>query len=73
MRTIYGINPVREALRAGNSVIENIFIAANKKSAQIEEIEKLAHSKKIRVTRCDTDKLGEISGTKKDQGIAAVL
>jgi 23S rRNA (guanosine2251-2'-O)-methyltransferase len=67
---IWGRNPVLEALRAGRP-LEKIFIAHDSKIPKA--ILKLAQEKGIKVQKTSRKKIEELAGTKKTQGIIALL
>ncbi len=67
---IYGINPVAEALKSGYQVMK-IYISENFRDR--EGIISTAKSKGIKISKVNKRKLFEISGTKKNQGIVAII
>lgn len=72
MRTIYGINPVLEALRSG-AVIDKVFISEGRTGKAAFEIVKLAGQKKIDVARVVPQELTKLAGSERHQGVAALL
>ena len=72
MRTVYGVNPVLEALRA-SVAIDRILISEGRTGKASADILRLAREKKIEVSRMPDEELRRISGTEKHQGVAAVL
>jgi 23S rRNA (guanosine2251-2'-O)-methyltransferase len=72
MRTIYGINPVTEALRAGKN-IDRVVVSDTRGDKAVVSIIKAASDKGIEVKRAPEDELRRISKTEKHQGVAAVL
>lgn len=72
MRTIYGINPVTEALRAGKN-IDRVVVSDTRGDKAVVSIMKAATDKGIEVKRAPEDELRRISKTEKHQGVAAVL
>ncbi|MBI2400123.1 MAG: 23S rRNA (guanosine(2251)-2'-O)-methyltransferase RlmB [Deltaproteobacteria bacterium] len=72
MRTIYGINPVTEALRAGKN-IDRVVVSDTRGDKAVALIMKSASDKGIEVKRAPEDELRRISKTEKHQGVAAVL
>lgn len=72
MRTIYGINPVTEALRAGKN-IDRVVVSDARGDKAVVSIMKAASDKGIEVKRAPEDELRRISKTEKHQGVAAVL
>ncbi|WP_457639930.1 23S rRNA (guanosine(2251)-2'-O)-methyltransferase RlmB [Persephonella sp.] len=67
---IWGRNPVIEALKAGRS-LEKILIAHD--THLPKELVKLAEKKKIKVQRVPRRKVEEVAGTKKTQGVVALV
>ncbi|MEO2152939.1 MAG: 23S rRNA (guanosine(2251)-2'-O)-methyltransferase RlmB [Aquificota bacterium] len=68
--TIWGRNPIIEALRAGRS-LEKIFVAHD--SHPPRELLKLAKQKGVKVQKIPRKKVEELAGTKKTQGVVALL
>ncbi len=68
--TIWGRNPIIEALRAGRS-LEKIFVAHD--SHPPKELLRLAKQKGVKVQRVPRKKVEELAGTKKTQGVVALL
>ncbi len=68
--TVWGRNPILEALRSGKS-IEKIYIAHD--SRPPKSILKLAQEKGIKVQKVSRKKVEELAGTKKTQGVVALL
>src|SRR3989304_4037941 len=69
---IYGPNPVFESLHSKRTV-EKLLILAGSRNKRLLDIENLAVKKGIYVKRVNREKLFEISGTDKNQGIVAFL
>lgn len=69
--TIYGKNPVKEALDAGLP-IQKIFMAAGGKQKRDQKIEQLARQRGIPIRFVDRKKLIELAGHEGTQGIVAV-
>ena len=67
---IWGRNPVIEAIKSGRS-LEKILIAHD--SHIPKEIYKLAENKKIKIQKVPRKKVEELAGTKKTQGIVALV
>lgn len=68
--TIWGRNPVAEALRAGRQ-IEKIYVAHD--TSPPREILRLAKERGVKVQRVSRSKVEELAGTKKTQGVVALL
>ncbi len=82
MRTIYGINPVREALRSDPESIKRVIVsgargaAAGKGNAgdrARRELLKLAEESRVSIERMAAERLSSLTGTEKHQGIAAEI
>jgi 23S rRNA (guanosine2251-2'-O)-methyltransferase len=76
-RIVYGINPVKEAMRSGAQfdrlLVQRGPASSRKPSSALDELIKQAHSHAIRVETADMDELKRVSGTQKHQGIVAVM
>ena len=68
--TIWGRNPVLEALKSGKS-LEKILIAHD--TSLPKEIVAIAKEKGIKTQRVPRKKVEELAGTKKTQGVVALL
>jgi 23S rRNA (guanosine2251-2'-O)-methyltransferase len=75
-RIIYGINPVREAIRSG-AKFERLFISSKRsgssKGSSMSELIKEARDKGIRVEPVDAANLNSLSETENHQGIVGVM
>ncbi len=69
---IYGINPVKEALKSDRS-INSILIASGDRNRQVHEIITEAKSQKIPVKEVPQSKLNLVSDTKNHQGVVAYV
>ncbi|MEJ5173337.1 MAG: 23S rRNA (guanosine(2251)-2'-O)-methyltransferase RlmB [Hydrogenothermaceae bacterium] len=67
---IWGRNPVIEALKAGRS-LEKILIAHD--SHPPKELMELAQKRKVKVQKVSRQKVEELAGTKKTQGVVALI
>ena len=67
---VWGRNPILEAIRAGREV-EKIYVAHD--SHPPKELVKLAREKGIKIQRIARRKVEELAGTKKTQGVVALL
>ncbi|WP_456383807.1 23S rRNA (guanosine(2251)-2'-O)-methyltransferase RlmB [Persephonella sp.] len=67
---IWGRNPIIEALKSGRA-LEKILVAHD--SHPPKELIKLAEKKKVKVQRVPRKKVEEIAGTKKTQGVVALV
>lgn len=72
MRVVYGINPVKEALK-GASPIEKIIVSSGRVDRAAEEIIRAAAAKDIPIERAPREELDRVTGTKDHQGAAAVF
>lgn len=72
MRTIYGINPVTEALRAGKN-IDRVVVSETRADRTAASIMKAASEKGIEVRRAAEDELKRLAKTDKHQGVVAVI
>ncbi len=69
---IYGINPVKEAIRAERS-INSILIASGSHNRQVHEIIELAKERKLPVKEVPASKLNLVSDTKNHQNVVAYV
>ncbi len=67
---IHGKNPILEALRA-NKPVEKVFIAHD--SHPPHQVVKLCKERGIKIQRVPRQKIEELAGTKKTQGIVALI
>ncbi|WP_293444838.1 23S rRNA (guanosine(2251)-2'-O)-methyltransferase RlmB [Persephonella sp.] len=67
---IWGRNPIIEALRSGKS-LEKILVAHD--SHPPKELVKLAEKNKVKIQKVPRKKVEDIAGTKKTQGVAALV
>jgi len=67
---IWGRNPIIEAIKSGRS-LEKILVAHD--SHPPKELIKLAEKRKIKIQRVPRKKVEELAGTKKTQGVVALL
>ena len=72
MRIIYGINPVKEALKASPEKMEKIIISIERASGT-DEIIQAARAMNIEVIRAPREEIDAIAGTPKNQGVAASI
>ncbi len=69
---IYGINPVKEALRAGRQM-NAILIVTGSNNKQIHEIIELAKERKVPIKEVPQSKLNIVCDTKNHQNVAAYV
>ncbi|SNZ07869.1 23S rRNA (guanosine2251-2'-O)-methyltransferase [Persephonella hydrogeniphila] len=67
---IWGRNPIVEALKSGRT-LEKILIAHD--SHPSKELIKLAEKNRVKIQRVPRKKVEEIAGTKKTQGVVAII
>lgn len=72
MNTIYGRNPVVEALQSGQT-IEKIYIQRGIGGGTIQHIFKLARQKRVPVVQASHQKLTQMIGGSKHQGVIALI
>jgi 23S rRNA (guanosine2251-2'-O)-methyltransferase len=74
MRVVYGLNPVRELLRAASAEISELWLAAGgTRGAAFAELERLARAAGAKVRTAPRPKLDRLAGTDRHQGVAAVV
>ena len=71
MRVVYGVNPVRELLRAGGQGVAEVWLAEGGRSA--EELERLARGAGAKVRGAPRAKLDQLAGSDRHQGAVAVV
>lgn len=71
-QAIFGRQPVREALRAGVPMVR-LWLQAGLSGGSLSEIEALARSRRIVVQRVPPERLEELSGGGRHQGVAALV
>jgi 23S rRNA (guanosine2251-2'-O)-methyltransferase len=74
VRTIYGMNPVRELLRAGGEGLSELWLAeGGDRTRAFEELARLARATGARVREAPRQKLERLAGTDRHQGVVAVV
>ncbi|MGD2269110.1 MAG: 23S rRNA (guanosine(2251)-2'-O)-methyltransferase RlmB [Desulfobacterales bacterium] len=68
---LYGIHPVREALKAARRGIFEVYIAQEKASGRLEKLTALSGSRSIAVKTVKGLRLKQLTGTAQHQGVAA--
>lgn len=71
MRVVYGVNPVRELLRAGGQGVAELWLVEGGRAT--EELEKLARGTGAKVRAAARPKLDQLAGTDRHQGAVAVV
>lgn len=74
MRVVYGVNPVRELLRAGGEGLAELWLAdGGARGAALADLERLGRAAGAKVRRAPRPKLDRLAGTDHHQGIVAVV
>lgn len=74
MRILYGMNPVRELLRAGGEGLSELWLAeGGTRGAAFGDLEQLARQAGAKVRTAPREKLDRLSGTDRHQGVVAVV
>src|SRR5512138_331732 len=74
MRILYGVNPVREVLRAGGEGVSELWLAeGGTRGAAFAELERLGRAAGAKVRAAPRPKLDRLAGTDRHQGIVAVV
>jgi 23S rRNA (guanosine2251-2'-O)-methyltransferase len=71
IEVLYGHHPVNEALRAGKRTIAEIWLARDKSSPRLNQVEERAHSSDIALTRVSPARLTALAGSERHQGVCA--
>ena len=74
MRVVYGVNPVRERLRAGAEGVAELWLAeGGTRGAAFAELERLARGAGAKIRTAPRQKLDRLAGTDRHQGVVAVV
>lgn len=73
MRTIYGVNPVKELLRGGGEGLDELWLAEGARGAAVAELERQARAAGARVKHAPRQKLDRLVGVDRHQGVVAIL
>lgn len=74
MRILYGMNPVRELLRAGGEGLSELWLAEGGTRGQaFGELERLGKQAGAKVRAAPREKLDRLAGTDRHQGVVAVV
>lgn len=74
MRTLYGVHPVRELLRAGGEGLVELWLAeGGERVRALEEVVRMARAAGGRVREAPRAKLDRLAGTERHQGVVAVV
>src|SRR6266540_3485034 len=73
MRVVYGLNPVRELLRAAAGEVSELWLAeGGTRGVAFAELERLARSAGAKVRAAPRPKLDRLAATDRHQGVVAV-
>ena len=74
MRTVYGVNPVRELLRAGAAEVAELWLAEGRsRDGGLAELSRRAEQAGAKVRAAPRAKLDRLAGTDRHQGVVAVV
>jgi 23S rRNA (guanosine2251-2'-O)-methyltransferase len=74
LRIVYGVNPVRELLRAGGEGVSELWLAeGTAHGGAVAEIERLGRSAGAKVRRAPRPRLDRLAGVDRHQGVVAVV
>lgn len=73
MRVIYGVNPLKELLRAGGEGLDELWLAEGARSGAVADLERQVREAGARVKHAPRQKLDRLAGTDRHQGVVAVL
>ena len=74
MRTLYGMNPVREFLRAGGDGIAELWLGEGGERGRVfGDLARLARDRGAKVREAPRQKLDRLAGTDRHQGVVAVV
>jgi len=74
VRTLYGVNPIRELLRAGGEGLSELWLAEGGDRARaFADLARLARERGAKVREAPRAKLDRLAGTDRHQGVVAVV
>jgi 23S rRNA (guanosine2251-2'-O)-methyltransferase len=74
VRVVYGVNPVRELLRAGGEGLSELWIAeGGARERALSELSRLARRARAKVRTAPRQKLDRLAGAPAHQGVVAVV
>ena len=74
MRTLYGLNPVREFLRSGGEGIAELWLGeGGERGRMFADLAQLARERGAKVREAPRPKLDRLAGTDRHQGVVAVV
>jgi 23S rRNA (guanosine2251-2'-O)-methyltransferase len=74
MRVVYGLNPVREVLRAAGGTVAELWLSeGGTRASAFAELERLARAGGAKIRSAPHQKLDRLAGTDRHQGVVAVV
>jgi 23S rRNA (guanosine2251-2'-O)-methyltransferase len=74
VRTLYGVNPVRELLRAGGEGLSELWLLeGSDRGRAFADLARLAREHGAKVREAPRERLDRLSGTDRHQGVVAVV
>jgi 23S rRNA (guanosine2251-2'-O)-methyltransferase len=74
VRIVYGMNPVRELLRAGGEGVSELWLAeGGTRGAAFGDLTRLGREARAKVRTAPREKLDRLAGTDRHQGVVAVV
>jgi 23S rRNA (guanosine2251-2'-O)-methyltransferase len=73
VRVVYGVNPVRELLRAAGEGLSELWLAEGSARGALGELERLARQAGAKVRHAPRPRLDRLAGTDRHQGVVAVV
>lgn len=74
MRVVYGVNPVRELLRAGGEGLSELWLSeGGTRGPAFAELDRLGRAAGAKVRAAPRQKLDRLAGTDRHQGVVAVV
>jgi 23S rRNA (guanosine2251-2'-O)-methyltransferase len=73
VRVVYGVNPVKELLRAGGSGLAELWLSEGSRSTALADLEKLARASGAQVRHAPRQRLDRLAGDAHHQGVVAVV
>ena len=70
---LYGIHPILEALRSANRPIEEIYLQQGRKGREVDEILRLARTRRITVAFRPREALDHLTGSPHHQGAVGIV
>jgi 23S rRNA (guanosine2251-2'-O)-methyltransferase len=73
LRTVYGVNPVRELLRAGAEGLSELWVAQGGEHGRVGDLVRMAREHGAKVREAPRERLDRVAGTDRHQGVVAVV